>query len=303
MTSLLHHWSLDPFIAFVALTVLAHELGLARMRANARPASHQRRRRRSWYFYAGLALLLVSVVSPLDYWSSSYFYVHMIDHVIAAFYVPMLIVAGAPWLPLLFALPVGARRKVGRFFYLSRRARFLRGLGHVIRSPLFAVISFNVVMVGWHVPRLFELSESNNFIHVWFMHGSFLVAGTLFWLQFIPSHPMKPARGAGWQIGAILLTNVVMTLLAMSMSILATASWYANYSHVPGVTLSPFVDQQIGGAILWVCGDFWALPALILIVRRLLEHARPVEIIDDGWTGRQQMSVDEFRGVAADDSR
>jgi len=303
VTSLLHHWSLDPFIAFVALTVLAHELGLARMRANARPASHQRRRRRSWYFYAGLALLLVSVVSPLDYWSSSYFYVHMIDHVIAAFYVPMLIVAGAPWLPLLFALPVGARRKVGRFFYLSRRARFLRGLGHVIRSPLFAVISFNVVMVGWHVPRLFELSESNNFIHVWFMHGSFLVAGTLFWLQFIPSHPMKPARGAGWQIGAILLTNVVMTLLAMSMSILATASWYANYSHVPGVTLSPFVDQQIGGAILWVCGDFWALPALILIVRRLLEHARPVEIIDDGWTGRQQMSVDEFRGVAADDSR
>jgi len=303
VTSLLHHWSLDPFIAFVAFTVLAHELGLARMRANSRPASHQRRRRRSWYFYAGLALLLVSVVSPLDYWSSSYFYVHMIDHVFAAFFVPMLVVAGAPWLPLLFALPVGARRKVGRFFYLSRRARFLRWVGQVIRSPMFALISFNVVMVGWHVPRLFELSESNNLVHVWLMHGSFLVTGTLFWLQIIPSHPMKPARGTGWQIGAILFTNAVMTLLAMSMSILTTTSWYANYNHLPGVTLPPFADQQIGAAILWVCGDFWALPALATIIRRHLELNKPEGKVVDDWTGRQQMSVEEFRGVGADDAR
>ena len=247
--------------------------------------------------------MLIAVVSPLDYWAARYFYVHMIDHVIAAFFVPMAIVAGAPWISLMFALPVGARRKVGKFLYLSRRASGLRHVGHVIRSPLFAVVSFNAAMVGWHLPVMFELSERNSFVHVWLMHGSFFVTGTLFWLQIIPSHPMKPARGAGWQIAAILFTNATMTVLAISMSMLTTTSWYAVYNHVPGVSLSPFADQQIGAAILWICGDFWALPALATIIRKHIEREHKVTSrIVDPWTGRGQMSVEEFRGASAEES-
>ncbi len=281
MTYITGHWSFDPVVVVLALTVVAHEIGLRRLSRRSRSSSQLSRRKRSLVFYAGLLVLLLAIMSPLDYWSGDYFFVHMIDHLLLAFFAPLLIVVGAPWVPLMFFLPVRSRRAVARFLYLSSNARGLRAVGKLIRNPTFALVLFNSVMIIWHIPAVFDAGEINTALHIWLMHTSFLVAGVLFFLQIVPSHPLKPARGPVWQGGAILLTNAIMTVLAMSMSLMTSTSWYRVYGHTPGVTMSPFTDQQIGAAILWVCGDFWALPLLGAVIRRAMKREKTTGNLTD----------------------
>ncbi len=268
----LTQWSFDPFVVVVAVVVAWHEVGLTHLAERSRHSRTVQRRRHSFYFYGGLAVLLLAVVSPIDYWADDYFFAHMIEHILIMFLAPILIVSGAPWLPLVHAFPVRIRRRVGRAVLLGSWARPLRALGRFATNGVFAVVMFNVVMVAWHLPEAFDAAENNQIIHIWLMHASFFVFGVLFWLQIIPSYPIKPKLTAVGKIGALVVTNVVMFVLAMALSIFSSSSWYSVYNHVPGVSLSPFADQQIGAGILWICGDFWALPALIWVIHQAIEE-------------------------------
>jgi cytochrome c oxidase assembly factor CtaG len=208
--------------------------------------------------------------SSIDYWADDYFFVHMIQHLLLMFAAPSLIVMGAPWQPLLAALPGRSGRSVTRGVLAGGWSRPLRAVGGFFLRPWVSVGLFNAVMLFWHLPGPFDAGQRNPAVHIWLMHGSFFVAGVLFWLQFIPSPPFRRRMPLVSQAGALLGTNVIMIGAAMALSIFITHSVYSVYDHVPGVTLPPYADQQIGAAILWVCGDFWALPSMIVTVRRLI---------------------------------
>ena len=78
MSYLVQNWSFDPFVVVVAVIVVLHEFGLANLRRRSVAERTRRRRHKALLFYAGLAMLLLAVVSPIDYWADDYFFVHMI---------------------------------------------------------------------------------------------------------------------------------------------------------------------------------------------------------------------------------
>jgi cytochrome c oxidase assembly factor CtaG len=272
MSYLLDHWSYDPFLIVVLVLVIWHEIGLARLARRSRPERTRQRRLRSLWFYAGLAVLLLAVESPIDYWSDDYFFAHMLQHLLLMFAAPTLVVAGAPWQPLLDGLPGRSGRTATAAVLRDTWSRPLRAIAGFLLRPWVSVTLFSVVMVAWHLPVPYDLAERNQAVHIWLMHSSFFLAGVLFWVQFIPSPPFQRRMPLVSQAAALIATNVVMWILAMSMSIFSQNAWYSVYNHMPGVTLPPFADQEIGAAILWVCGDFWAIPALIYVVRRLVNE-------------------------------
>jgi cytochrome c oxidase assembly factor CtaG len=286
MRYLTGNWTFDPFAILVVFLVAWHEVGLARLARRSRPERTRQRRLRSLWFYGGLAVLLIAVESPIDYWADRYFFVHMIQHLLLMFAAPTMIVAGAPWQPLLDGLPGRLGRDATRQVLTGGWSRPLRAIGGFLLRPWVAVTSFILVMLVWHLPGPFDLATRNQAVHIWLMHGTFFAVGVLFWLQFIPSAPLRIKMTPAGQAAALLVANGAMWMLAMSMSILTQTSWYSVYNHLPGVTLPVFADQQIGAAILWVCGDFWAIPAMIYVVRRLISEDGSVSSAVDRILGR-----------------
>ena len=278
--SYLDHWSFDPFLIFAAILVVWHEIGLARL-ARSDPPGTGKRRLRSVAFYGGLAVVLLAVDSPVEYLADRYFFMHMVQHLLLMFAAPSLIVAGAPWQPLLDAVP---RRAAAAVIGWSRP---LRAVGDWLRRPWVTVVAFNAVMLFWHIPAALDLAENNPAVKIWLLHPSYLIVGILFWLLFIPSPPLRMRMPPEGQAIALVATNVIMWLLAMSMSFLTQTSWYPVYDHIAGVTLPPFADQQIGAGILWVCGDFWAIPALIVAIRRIINADGSMGAAIDKMLGRQ----------------
>ena len=139
MSYLTEHWSFDPFL-IVAIVLV----GLARDRPGPAgpavpPGAHPAAP-------AALAVVLRRAggaadrgQSPIDYWADDYFFVHMIQHLLLMFAAPTLIVAGAPWQPLLDGLPGRAGRSATAEVMRGGWSRPLRAVGGWLLRPWVAV--------------------------------------------------------------------------------------------------------------------------------------------------------------------
>ncbi|HUD18781.1 MAG TPA: cytochrome c oxidase assembly protein [Acidimicrobiales bacterium] len=253
----------------MALTVgIGHEIGLRRLAHRQTPEHRRATRHRSWAFYAGLTMLIVVASGPLERWAMARLSIHMVLHVLEMFYLPPLLIIGAPWVPLLFAIPVDQRQALLRWYYRSSWTPGLRGMWGALSNPIVAIILFNGVMVAWHLPVVFDWAADHGWVMNWLMGPSFVVVGLLFWRIILPSHPWGPRGSTRIQIGAIVVTAFEMLILAMAMSIFTKAPWYSMNVTMDG-PVAALRDQRYAAGILWICGDFWAIPALVYVGYRI----------------------------------
>jgi cytochrome c oxidase assembly factor CtaG len=135
--------------------------------------------------------------------------------------------------------------------------------------PITAVILFNVTMVFWHLPGPFDAALTNQAVHIWLEHASFLGFGIALWFQIFGSYPLRPILDGPRRVAALVTTNAVMVLVAMTLAMF-TKAIYIGYDTVHTLAQRA-ADQQIGGSILWVCGEVSFLPAILYTVMRWLD--------------------------------
>src|SRR6185312_903483 len=84
-------------------------------------------------FGAGLATIFIAIASPLDAFAGLLLQVHMIQHLLLMMAAPPLILAGAPYLPLLSGLPRWLTREVLAPLLVWKP---IKQIGRVLGHPL-----------------------------------------------------------------------------------------------------------------------------------------------------------------------
>ena len=221
------------------------------------------------------AVLWFATASPFAIEGMTNLPIHMIGHVLVMFVVPMGVVGSGFLRSLWWILDAPTRRRLLRWWYVKRAWR----APHWLFNPFAATLMLNVVMVSAHLSPVFDFVMRRTWAMDWLMEPAFLFSGLFFFHFLIPSPPRVSHVRPSAQFVMIAVTMAEMVTLAMAMSIFTKASWYSvmtpsgAMSAMPGMARTAsaaFSQQRLAAAILWICGDVWAIPCLVVIVRRVI---------------------------------
>lgn len=217
-------------------------------------------------YAAGVAVLILALVSPLAALAGSTFSWHMVQHLLLIVVAPPLLVAAAPETAFLWALAPHCRSAFGRFSH--RVGAWLSGSGDDQSALVVAVSLAAGALWLWHIPGLYDLAVRNEAVH-YAEHLTFLTTALLFWTSILRLRPRAYAA-----IGARIVAVFAMALQGSMLGALITFAarpLYASYLAVPGSrNTDALTDQQLAGLLMWVPpGVLYALVAGWLFFRWL----------------------------------
>jgi putative membrane protein len=261
-------WSPDLPLALLIGTAILYWIGSRRTVTPARALAEQRWR--TIAFYAALATLAVALNSPLEKLAEQVFWAHMVQHVLLLVVAPPLLVVARPWVRLWRALPLSARRSLGRSLVLGRRTEPLRWAWRALGTPAPSFVLFSVVLLAWHIPALFDATLRSGTLHA-LEHTLFFLTALMFWKQVIHSPPLRAPLGPPQRVAYVVGAMVVSWALAVVLA-LAPHALYGVYAHEalrPG-GISALADQQIAAGVMWVPGSITFVIVIFAYVHRWL---------------------------------
>jgi putative membrane protein len=251
-------------------------------------------------FGAGLLALLLALLSPLDVLADTYLLsAHMLQHLLLLLVAPPLVLLG---------LPAWLLRRLRPF----RRGRWLVEGG---RQPLAALLAFTIVVGGWHLPPLYTAALRDEALHA-AEHLSMLGVAGLFWWPVVAPVPEADHLGPLGRVLYLFAANAPVAAVAAPLTF-APQVLYPPYlapgdrwGLLPlirdGWGLSPLLDQQLAGLLMWVPMTLVLTVTALTILLRWFDapaSTGDAEATDLGRAGHVGVSPLRTPPVAARDQR
>lgn len=199
-------------------------------------------------FALSLITILVALMSPIDTMSSLLFTMHMTQHI-------LLIMVAAPLL--LLGIPEAFVRPFIQKPFIKTA---LQGITH----PFVAFIVFNITLVVWHLPAIYDAALHNETLHD-LEHAMFFYTGVLSWWPVLSPTRELPRLSYPGQILYIFLMAIPSGVLG-AVLVFGKHVLYPTYETVPRLWgLTALTDQQMGGLVMMVPGKAIYLIALTIV--------------------------------------
>lgn len=260
--SFVHHWSVEPMeVVPVLVLVVAYWQRVRTLAAKGRPVP----RRRQAAFATGIILIVLALVSPLDWYAENrLLWVHMIQHLMLGDVAPAFLVLGVTGAVLRPILRVRALRR-------------LRALAH----PLVSLPLWIIDLYVWHLPFMYQAAlDHDQTVHP-LEHICFFMFGTFMWATVIEPLPGPAWFSAGWKFAYAFVIRVVQAIIA-NVFIWAQTPFYGYYVDIEH-RAAAVTDQRTAGLIMFVEGSFITVVALCWLFMRFMREAEIRQrLIDQG---------------------
>jgi cytochrome c oxidase assembly factor CtaG len=194
-----------------------------------------------------MLVLLAASGSLLAMLDHHYLTAHMAQHLLLMTVAVPLILLGAPIVTVLHGLPPSLS---GRFF-----CRPVDGwLARAIAQPVFCWLSCTAVVIGWHIPAVFQIGMRSEFGHA-VEQFCFFTAGILFWWPVIQPWPAV-AKWPVWSIPVCLFLAALRCDALSAFLCLCNRVVYSHYLPAQSFELPALKDQACAGALMWVWVTF-----------------------------------------------
>ncbi|WP_040494584.1 cytochrome c oxidase assembly protein [Ilumatobacter nonamiensis] len=265
-------WEPRPDVWVLMATLgLAYWWSLARLRPRLPDAPPMPSVAQQGRFALGVIVLWLAVDWPMDLLGDDYlFSAHMVQFLLITMIAVPLFVVGIPtWMWCELTHPV-------------------RGVIRIVNRAPVALLLFQAVLVGTHLPSVVDLYASNSFVH-FSLHALWVVAAGIFWLPILGKEPfVKPLQPPA-KIVYLIAATIIPTVPASFLTWTETA-FYEPYANAPRLWgISPVLDLQLAGLVMKLGGGLILWSFIVAIFARwAAEETRPDSNSPSATTGSNE---------------
>ena len=204
-------------------------------------------------FIGALLVLFGALTGPIHDLSDYYlFTAHMVQHMLLIFAMPPLLLYGIP----------------GYMLKPFLRHALVCRIGRRLTQPTSAFAIFNVTLVAWHVPPLYNLAMARHPVHI-VEHLMIMAAAVVLWWPVLSPVTELPRAPYPVQLLYLFVVGLPMVMVAIVIA-MADSLLYPFYATAPRVwaSLTPHADQNLGGLIMWIPGGLIFFAAIAVVFFR-----------------------------------